>query len=197
MKFLPGMSRSQIQNQAYRIGVKLTKGVYWDTVHAAAAEYMRQHNPSRLPGARERMSKQSNNPEGIERLLRGHAKMRKDKPSKLEERLGNMLRELGVKYEAQVLIKPKFIVDFLIGGLIIEADGDWWHGHPRFEPLLDRQIRQKSRDAARNAYLTRVGYQVVRIWESDLTIDWLREVIDDNRDIIGSEVKRRDPPAVS
>lgn len=102
------------------------------------------------------------------------ARLHRDRPSGYELRIRAILDDLEVTYEASFLIKRKFIVDIKIGNLIIEADGDYWHGHPRFEPLTERQIKQQQRDAARNAYLLKCGYDLERIWESDFSLEYLK-----------------------
>jgi len=88
------------------------------------------------------------------------------------EKLGfSFLDALGVSYEKQHPIKSKFIVDALIPHVkvVLEFDGDYWHGNPTLYKTPDaRQIRQMKRDAARDTYLGSCGYRVVRIWESDL-----------------------------
>lgn len=97
----------------------------------------------------------------------------RDRPSRLEQRLWHILESLGIAFERQVTIKDKFIVDIRIGNLIIEADGDYWHGHPRFEPLTERQLAQQSRDRSRDKYLAACGYTVKRVWGSDMSIDYV------------------------
>lgn len=99
------------------------------------------------------------------------------RPSGLERRLHGILDGLGVAYDIGVVMKPHFVVDVRIGSLIIEADGDYWHGHPRLAPLTERQLAQQKRDRARDAYLTACGYKVVRIWESDMSEGTVRAAL--------------------
>jgi very-short-patch-repair endonuclease len=105
------------------------------------------------------------------------ARLHRDQPSGYELSIRTALDELGIVYESSFVIKDKFIVDIKIGNLIIEADGDYWHGHPRFEPLSERQLKQQQRDVARNKYLLACGYQLERIWESDFTTDHLKTIL--------------------
>lgn len=160
-----------------RFHILLSKESTKEIVNSKAAEYMREHNPSHLPGASERISKESSRPENIARLIVNIAKMQKEKPSGLEKRLHKILDDLGVSFEYAVLIKPKFVVDVRIGRLIIEADGEYWHGHPRYEPLTERQERQQARDTARNKYLAACGYFVERIWDRDVTIENVTSIL--------------------
>jgi very-short-patch-repair endonuclease len=103
------------------------------------------------------------------KFMEGHSRLRKDKPTKLEDKLCKILSDLHLEFEPQAIIKDKFIVDIRIGKIIIQADGDYWHGHPRFEPLTDRQKAQQKRDKAQDKYLVACGYTVIRIWESDMS----------------------------
>jgi G:T-mismatch repair DNA endonuclease (very short patch repair protein) len=86
-----------------------------------------------------------------------------------EKRCKKILEDIGVEFEHQNFIKDKFYVDFAIGKTILQVDGEYWHGHPRYEPLSDRQKQQRARDRAQTAYLEKCGYKVVRVWESDIT----------------------------
>lgn len=160
----------KVRNKANKLKIKLNKDATHRIVHNKASVYMKNNNPSRMPGASERLSEQAkNNPDVLQKLFEGHAKLQRRKPSKLEKNLWEILESLNVKFEKNPIIKPKFVVDVKIGNLIIESDGDWWHGHKRFEPLNERQIKQQKRDASRNKYLTTCGYNVERIWESDMS----------------------------
>jgi very-short-patch-repair endonuclease len=152
--------------------ILLSKESTKQIVGSKAAEYMRENNPSKLPGATARLRAAAlSRPDVIEKLMLGSAKMQKEKPSGLEKRLHKILADLGVSFEYAVILKPKFVVDVRIGRLIIEADGEYWHGHPRYEPLTERQERQQARDTARNKYLAACGYFVERIWDRDVTIE--------------------------
>ncbi len=174
-------THGQIISKANRLKIGLTKKATRRIVHDKAAQHMRADNPSRRPGASERMSvAAAGRKDVLAKLFAGHAKLQRDKPSKLELRACAILDSLGVAYEAHVIIKTNFVIDIKIDGLIIECDGDWWHGHPRYGRLTERQVAQQRRDAARNKYLTTCGYRVVRIWESDMGLDVMRRVLEEN-----------------
>jgi len=117
-------------------------------------------------------------PEHIKPLIAAHQQLERTKPSGLEKKLRNILNELGVAFEPSFLVKPKFIVDIKIGNLIIQADGDYWHGHPRFEPLTERQKAQRRRDKAQDAYLRKLGFIVTRIWERDMGAKLVRSILE-------------------
>jgi G:T-mismatch repair DNA endonuclease (very short patch repair protein) len=102
---------------------------------------------------------------------------RKNIASNPEKRVHKILECFGVDFQAQLFIKPNFIVDIAIGNVIIQIDGDYWHGHHRFEPLTDRQKSQKKRDYAQDRYLSKMGYTVERIWESDISDSAIKEIL--------------------
>lgn len=172
MPLLPRRTYNNIRDRAYKLGVVLNKKAYRKTVYDKAAEHMRLHNPSQQPGATERLRRTSQalwkRPDTAIKMLKGSRDAQKGKPTKLELKLFAILDNLGITYESYVIVKPKFIVDVRVGNAIIQADGDWWHGHPRFYPLMERQYKQQLRDKAQDAYLTQCGYTVIRIWESDM-----------------------------
>lgn len=166
----------QIRTKANRLHICLTKKATYQIVHSKAKEFMLTNNPMWKPEIANKVNQwYVKYPEKavkrLENLLKGSQKLQKDKPNKLELKLQQFLMDFQIKFEAFALIKPKFIVDIRIGSLIIQADGDYWHGHPRFKPLTERQKAQQRRDQAQNKYLQACGYKVVRIWESDLTKD--------------------------
>ena len=95
--------------------------------------------------------------------------------SKLEEYFAsNFLDKLGVKYVYQFEAKDigRFF-DFYLEGhnLIIEIDGDFWHGNPEKysdEELRGHQKRARRVDEYKNKWALLHGIPVLRIWESDI-----------------------------
>jgi len=70
--------------------------------------------------------------------------------SKIEYQVMLYLTELGIKYKFQVPINNKYLVDFVVGDIIIEVNG-YWH------KLL------KEKDRERKDYLELLGYRVYQI----------------------------------
>jgi len=81
-------------------------------------------------------------------------------PTSIEKKLYNELKARGLLFEKQRLINGKFLVDAYIPSLnlIIEADGDYWHSLPKV-------VRK---DKSENAYLTKCGYNLLRLPEHEI-----------------------------
>ena len=81
-------------------------------------------------------------------------------PTSIEKKLYDELKARHLLFEKQKLINGKFLVDAYIPSLnlVIEADGDYWHS-------LDRVVKK---DRAENAYLTKCGYNLLRLSETEI-----------------------------
>lgn len=122
--------------------------------------------------------------DGWKKLREMNAIQQTHNPTKLELLGYSLLDKLGIDYIKQFEVKDKFLVDAFIPEykIVIQFDGDYWHGNPRKYPVLtERQKKQVKRDRAQDAYLISCGYRVIRIWESDLKTDSdiLRRCIDE------------------
>ncbi|MEK6922236.1 MAG: DUF559 domain-containing protein [Nanoarchaeota archaeon] len=65
--------------------------------------------------------------------------------------------------------------------LIIEVDGDYWHGNtdnPRYKILNGSQIKQREEDNLRTKELIEKGFKVLRLWESDIRKMTLNDFIE-------------------
>ncbi len=96
--------------------------------------------------------------EGVSANQRGRARAIRRAPTDAERRLWRLLRDRrlnGLEFRRQVPVGP-YIVDFLCVGarLIVEADGS--------------QRNQNPHDEARDAYLAREGWKVLRFWNRDV-----------------------------
>jgi len=83
----------------------------------------------------------------------------------------DLLDELGIVHLRQHLIAGKFCVDAFVptANAVLQMDGDYWHGNPRFYPHPDaRQCRRMNQDRSQDAYMVACGYRIVRIWASEL-----------------------------
>jgi len=88
------------------------------------------------------------------------------------EKAGNaILDSLGVQYETQYLINNKICVDVYIKdkNLIIQWDGDYWHGKGKKIDEVDERVRHRMlRDKSQDVYLATCGFIILRFWESDV-----------------------------
>jgi len=100
-------------------------------------------------------------------LLEGRMLQASNHRTSIENRLYESLASLGVPFIPQKLMEGKFLVDAYIPGqrLVIEADGDYWHALPRVQ----------ARDRAKNAYLTKCGYRMLRLSETEIRNDTFLE----------------------
>ena len=87
--------------------------------------------------------------------------------NKLELAGRMILEDIGVKFNEQVLMFGKFLVDILLKDkkIIIQWDGEYWHNKPK----------RKKLDESQDAYLTKCGYKILRITDKQIK-DNLKEV---------------------
>jgi very-short-patch-repair endonuclease len=95
---------------------------------------------------------------GVSANQRARARTMRGAPTNVELHLWRLLRDRrlsGLKFRRQVPVGP-YIVDFLCfaSRLIVEADGS--------------QHAENSRDQARDAYLLREGWRVLRFWNHEV-----------------------------
>ncbi len=96
--------------------------------------------------------------------------------TKIELKIQGFLEELGITYLKQFYVKEiknKYRCDIFVPSfnLIIEVDGDYFHGNPKFyskKELTKKQQEQKIRDKLRTDQLIQQGFRVIRLWEDDI-----------------------------
>jgi very-short-patch-repair endonuclease len=87
-----------------------------------------------------------------------------------EREFKKLMKELGIKILPQKIVGGK-IYDFYIPSTntLIEIDGDYWHGNPEvFEEQNGMQRRAARNDGYKNVLAKGLGYNIERVWESDL-----------------------------
>jgi len=87
-----------------------------------------------------------------------------------EKEFKKLMRELGVKIIQQKIVMGK-IYDFYdpISNTLFEVDGDYWHCNPEiYEEQSSMQRRAVKNDAYKDTLAKGLGYEIERIWESDL-----------------------------
>lgn len=92
--------------------------------------------------------------------------------NKLELAGNTILDELNLSYSNQVLIGERFTVDVLLNDykVIIQWDGDYWHGLKKDKNgnLDVRQQKRVNLDKSENAYFKKCGYVILRFWEHEV-----------------------------
>jgi len=96
----------------------------------------------------------------VRKLLLGHMPKFDGSFTSIEKKVYEELKRRGLLFETQKVINGKFRVDAYIPGfnLVIEADGDYWHSLPKVQ----------KRDKAKNAYLKKCGYNLLRMTEMEI-----------------------------
>ncbi len=110
-------------------------------------------------------------PDRVAMLAQNQAKQQAGMVTTIERIGYALLDALGVTYLPQHVIAGKFCVDAYLPDLrlVVQFDGDYWHGHPLHFPAPDhRQTKRMKLDVSQDAYLRACGYEVARFWESDL-----------------------------
>lgn len=105
--------------------------------------------------------------------IENNIKLQQCNPTKLELAGRSILLASGLPFREQVLIAGKFTVDALIEdrSVVVQWDGDYWHGfRPANDnrPLSERQARRVALDRSQDAYMTKAGYTVLRFWEHEV-----------------------------
>lgn len=96
--------------------------------------------------------------------------------TKIELKIQGFLEELGITYIKHFYlkhIKSSYRCDIFIPSknMVIECDGKFWHGDPRYydkKALSEKQKEQKIRDRLRTDQLIQRGFRVIRLWEDDI-----------------------------
>lgn len=117
-----------------------------------------------------RMKKKARNPEGLNFSIKKNAKKMSTKMTWPEREFKKLLKELKIDFEVQKIIGNK-IFDFYIpsANLIIEVDGNYWHGDlEKYEVLNNMQKKNIRNDAFKDSLAKGLGYNIERVWESDL-----------------------------
>ena len=110
------------------------------------------------------------------------------KDTKIEVKVQDYLNQLGVSFNThrQLDILHSYQTDIFIPSinLVIECDGDYWHANPSiYSNPNDKQLKQIEKDKIRTEELKEKGYNVLRLWESDIdkmSVEDLRIKLDEN-----------------
>lgn len=117
-----------------------------------------------------KLKNKARNPLGIKTHLKKNAAKMSTKMTLPELQFKEILNELKIDYEVQKILGNK-IFDFYIpkANLIIEVDGNYWHGDKeKFPNLNGMQKKNMRNDAFKDSLATGLGFSIERVWESDL-----------------------------
>jgi G:T-mismatch repair DNA endonuclease (very short patch repair protein) len=107
-------------------------------------------------------------PETIEKIFS------KKPMNKLEKYVSDILEENNIPYQYQFFLKTKDGVcksyDFRIKNtnILIEIDGDYWHGGPSLDKHFFKLDEVKNNDIQKDQMAEEQGYKLIRIWESNI-----------------------------
>lgn len=90
--------------------------------------------------------------------------------SKVERNFARTLTRFGIKYKKQYELNNKFYDYYLPEyNLLIEIDGNYWHGNTNYYPILNKlQRNQKIKDKEKNIIAKVFGYDLLRLWEHEV-----------------------------
>lgn len=113
--------------------------------------------------------------ESRQKMLEGNAKKLRSKMTAPEKKVGSLLQEMGMIHDSQKVLGG-FIYDFCIPEhkILIEVDGDYYHGNPDKydkEDLNHLQKKIKRNDIEKNIMASGHNYKLLRFWECDINED--------------------------
>lgn len=137
-------------------------------------------NPSQLPGVGDKISNTKKEYYATlsleeKRLMTQKARGNIRHISKLEIRLENILIKCGILFTQQYRLHG-FYYDFKIDNILLEINGDYWHGNPKIYKGSDvgpngkRFVDIWKKDSNKKNIAIKNGYHFITLWESELHI---------------------------
>lgn len=119
--------------------------------------------------------------------------------SSIELKIQGFLKDLGREFYTHVYMKnitSAYRCDIWIPSknLVIECDGDYWHGNPKIystSQLSEKQKLQRIRDEERTSELKERGFQVLRMWGSEIrtfTIEEFKDILENYKVVDEGEI---------
>lgn len=126
---------------------------------------------------------------GEKSIVLAHKALLKKSKTSIENKLENFLIENNINYKPQYYIyylddngKTRYKrYDFLLTDyqIIVETDGDYWHGNPLFfDKLNETQIKNIENDVFKTALAEYNGLSVIRFWENEIKQDKHTKILD-------------------
>ena len=94
----------------------------------------------------------------------------------IEKKMHMILLELEIPFETQRKLGKDFNyrADFVVGNIVIETNGDYWHGNPLFYPQPNEMQKMMIlKDDLKRKYFESLGYKVCEFWEYDIINNYL------------------------
>jgi len=104
------------------------------------------------------------------KFLEGSAKKMSENKTWPEREFEKMMNELEIPFECQKIVGGK-IFDYYVPhkNMLIEVDGCYFHFNPdKFDTPNKMQKRNMKNDKFKNVLASGMGYELERVWESDL-----------------------------
>ncbi len=165
---------SNLKNSLSHIGIRMPSisGILNPACRPEVKEKIShtQKQSGRYTGKNNPMYGKTHTPETIRKIF-SHRRM-----NKLEQIVADVLTRASIPYHFQYFItgdgKCKSY-DFKIKGkpIIIEVDGDFWHGNPNNPNHYARVDSVRRNDTIKDELAHQRGFKVVRLWESDIKKD--------------------------
>ena len=115
--------------------------------------------------------------ETIEKIRNATIKQLKEgkiKKTKIEKKIENYLKEQNIDYTYSFILNRRQY-DFCIKkyNILIEADGDYWHGNPeKYKELSEKQQLKQLDDKIKDRIAKENGYTILRFWEKDIYLNF-------------------------
>lgn len=113
----------------------------------------------------------------IQSFIVAGQRSRRSSLTSIEVAVGERLTASGILHTTNTRI-GRYFVDIVIGNVIVECFGDYWHCHPSLFEANDfnkstkrTAAEQWRRDADRLAYLGSLGYSTLAFWECKIRAD--------------------------
>lgn len=108
--------------------------------------------------------------------IRMQTRIMPSQDTSIELKLQSFLTQLGIEFFTHQYMKEiihAYRCDIWVPSLnlVIEADGDYFHGNlNKYPNLKEWQIKQKELDEKRTQELKEKGYKVLRLWEHEINL---------------------------
>lgn len=126
--------------------------------------------------------------------LKKKSRSLKKKNTEPEKKMYSILSKIGIYFETEKIVGNK-IFDFFIPSinLLIEVDGDYWHGNPdKYNKKEYNKIQKRNRrnDKYKNSIAKVNGFELKRFWENDLLNSEQKILNEISNDITNDQVIR-------